>query len=559
MRLINVKKNGLEKTASVSALIFALAITTSATQAANSDLDLSFGGGVVKRAVTTSINDLAYASALQADGKILLAGYSTVNNNNREFAMIRHKVDGTPDTTFGDGTGKVITPMTSSLDSVLGAVALPQGGMLTVGYAYSTSYSSFGLAKYTSAGILDTSFGAGTGKVVSNFSIYGAIARAVALQQDGKYVVVGHAADPLNITKDDFFVARYNSDGSLDSSFGIGGSRRIQMSSNANDSAFSVAIQPDGKIVIAGDYSTGTALGIGVARLNTDGTMDATFGASGKVLFVRSGLLSFGRAVAVQPNGKIVVLGNGTLTFNNTSLIQVLRFNTDGSLDNSFNGGGHVINGFGAGLVLNFAALELLPTGQILVAGRGVITTQNQSLFLTARYTASGLLDTTYNSGAGFKLGDLGSVGYSTSAQSIALAADGRFTVSGSSGGYYGMVRYLGDPLDSTPDTASFTNVSGVASTSLQISNVVTVTGLTPGALVPMTVTNGNYSINGNPAASNMAYVKNGDMVMVSHTAAASSGTIKTTNVNIGGVHAANNRALVLGAPITLTFSSTTL
>jgi len=554
-----MKKNGLEKTAFAAAVTLALAITTSTVQAANSDLDLSFGGGVVKRAVTTSISDLAYASALQPDGKILVGGYSTVNSNNREFAMIRHKIDGTPDTTFGDGTGKVITPMTSSLDAILGAVALPQGGMLTVGYAYSNSYPSFGLAKYTSAGVLDTSFGAGTGKVISNFSIYGAIARAVALQPDGKYVVAGEAYDPFNITKNDFFVARYNSDGSPDGSFGPGGSRRIQMSSNANDAAFGVAIQPDGKIVVTGDYSTGTALGIGVARLNADGTMDATFGASGKVLFARGGLNSFGRAVAVQPDGKIVVLGNGTITFNNTSLIQVLRFNTDGSLDTGFNGGGYATNGFGAGLVLNFAAVELLPTGQILVAGRGFISTQNQSLFLTARYTAAGLLDTTYNSGAGFKLGDLGSVGYSTSAQGIALAADGRFTVTGSSGGYYGMVKYLGDALDTTPDAASFTSVSGVAPSTLQISNVVTISGLTPGALVPMTVSNGKYSINGNPAASNMAYVKNGDMIMVSHVAAATSAASTSTILNIGGVHAANNRALVIGSPITLTFTSTTL
>lgn len=525
--------------------------------AANSDPDPAFNGtGVMFRELTTQKVDLGQASALQPDGKILIGGSALILGNNKDFGLIRHNGNGTPDTGFGDGTGKVLTGFNPAADEIRGMVALPQGGALTVGYTYVGDYPQFALAKYTASGALDTSFGGGTGKVQTNFATYGSIARGVALQPDGKFVVVGEAYNTLS--KNDFIVARYNSNGTLDTTFGSLGSRIIAISSNNHDAAFGVAIQPDGAIVVAGDYIANPGFGLGLARLTAAGNVDATFGTGGKTTLMPLGLNMWGRGVAVQPDGRIVVIANATITSTNTAIASVIRYNTNGTLDASFNGGGYVMNGFGGGLVPSMTSIELLPTGQILVAGRGLITSQNAYLFLTARYTAAGAQDLAYNGGAGYKLGDAGSTGTATSVTGLALAPDGKFFATGYSANRFAAVKYQGDALDSTPDAVSFGSVANAVASTVQISNVVTIAGLTTGASVPMTVTNGSYSINGNPASTTMGYVKNGDLVMVSHTSSATSGGSVTTTLTIGGVHAANNRALVLGTPGTGTFTSVT-
>jgi uncharacterized delta-60 repeat protein len=554
------RSRGTARKVAAKVLGIGMIFSAMASQAGNADPDPSFSGGVLLREVGPT-NDLGFAAAVMPNGTVVVGGSTEVLSSTTDSALIRHGTNGVPDASFGDGYGKVITAMSPSFDSVADLAVVGNAGVVTAGYAYQGNYPAIALAKYNSAGVLDTTFGGGTGKVITPVGAYGAIARAVAVQSNGKIVVAGESTDPALVTKTDFIVARYNVDGSLDSTFGAGGIQRIDVAGFQHDSALGVAVQTDGKIVLVGETRVGAQQAIGIVRLTAGGLLDASFGSGGKATFSPSGLITHGRAVAIQPDGKIVVLGNAIISSTNTTMIVLLRFTAGGVLDTTFNAGvGYALNGFGAGLALSFSGLELLPTGQILVSGRGAISTQNRSLFLTARYTSAGLIDTTYNNGVGHKLGDLSSDGMiSTSAETISVTPNGRFIVSGYSGGYFGMVKYMGDPVDVTPAGVTLTPVNAAAPSTTQISNTVVVSGLTSGAMVPISCSYGKYSINGGPFVSTFGYVKNGDQIRVSLVSAATSGGVTSAVLRFGGVHAANNRLVVIGNRTVATFKSTTL
>jgi len=200
-------------------------------------------------------------------------------------------------------------------------------------------------------GDLDVTFG-NDGIVTTDFG--GADeGRAVALQKDGKIVVAGVTAG-LYPLPSDFAVARYNKDGNLDMSFGVGG--KVINDFGGNDEGLAVVLQKDGKIVVAGESDDDFA----IARYNTDGSLDLTFGTGGKVTTDFGGV-DEGRAVALQKDGKIVVAGASDGDF------AVARYNTDGSLDLTFGTGGKVINDFG-GNNQGFA-VALQKDDKIVVAG----------------------------------------------------------------------------------------------------------------------------------------------------------------------------------------------
>lgn len=522
--------------------------------AGNSDLDPSYGGGGFKRELSIYGN-YAFAAALQADGRLLLGGWAGTSNGTRDFGILRHLADSTPDTAFGDGTGKVITNFLGSYDQING-MAVTANAVYAAGNRYSGNYPDFALAKYTLTGALDNGF-AGTGKVSTSFGIYGSNARAMAMQPDGKIVLVGESYDLL--TSNDFVAARFNADGTLDSAFGIGGKLRINVSTSGNDGAWGTAIQPDGKVLMAGDCRNGTADAICVVRLTAAGAVDSGFGTSGIVRFTRTGYGLNGRAMAIQPDGKIVVAGQGTLLSNGTIGSQLVRFTSTGALDTTFNGIGSSFNSYATGGEYRVNAVEVMPTGQILIAGQTRIPAQSVSLFFTARFTGAGALDTAFANGNGYKVGDLGgSTIVNTSAQGIALAPDGKFYVAGYSNGFFGVLRYQGDPVDVAPNPVSFNAVSGAMPSTLQISNIITVSGLSTVAKVPLSISGGTYSINGGPATNLHGYVSNGDQVMVMHTSASTPATSVTTTLKFGGLSAANNRAYILGTQVTATFTSST-
>jgi uncharacterized delta-60 repeat protein len=301
----------------------------------NGTLDNSFGRN--GRAVTdfTSVfgsgGDQINALALQPDGKIVAAGQAfDPSNSVTDFAVARFNQDGNPDTTFGpNNNGLVATNISRSLgfgfsQSSANAVVLQSDGKIVVagyGFDLGKGYNDFALARYTPSGRLDGTFNT-NGVVLTNFgngNPEGAdVANGVALS--GNQIVAAGYATPDNSSSGSsrFAVARYTTFGQLDTTFA--GTGKITTQINNDDFANGVAVQPDGKIVAAGSTYVPTAsdFAFAVARYNTDGTLDGNFNPTGTLpgvattFFFQTPTDDFGNAVALQPDGKIVVAGQAT-------------------------------------------------------------------------------------------------------------------------------------------------------------------------------------------------------------------------------------------------------
>jgi uncharacterized delta-60 repeat protein len=289
------------------------------------------------------------------------------------------------------------------------------------------------------AGDLDTSFGVG-GKVITDF-VGEEYANAVALQPDGKIVVAGQAGDP-SIGSTNFALARYLPNGSLDTTFGEDGLVITDFVSLSL--AYAVALQPDGKIVAAGyafdpsDPPTGLRQGFALARYQPDGTLDTTFGEDGLVITdVRNAAVIF--AVALQPDGKIVVAGQAYNGLTGHSDFALARYQPNGTLDTTFGEDGLVITDFGG--PNEFAtAVALQPDSKIVAAGSGDPNIGKLE-FALARYQPNGTLDTTFGSD-GRVTTDLGNGYYATA---VALQPDGKIVAAGQVGGFvsdFALARY---------------------------------------------------------------------------------------------------------------------
>jgi uncharacterized delta-60 repeat protein len=275
---------------------------------ADGSLDPSFGsGGIVQTAVGS--DDYATGVVLQADGKIVVVGSVAANGGGSDFAVLRYNPDGSPDTTFGTN-GVVETPPPFPTDAFATGVAVRPDGKIVVGGHTSTSGGDFhfSVLRYNPDGSLDPSFGSG-GEVFDNFgpgfSFEGV--EALALQADGKIVATGAVLDPSS--RVDVALARYNADGSLDTSFDGTGHATLNVN-GTNDSGEAVAVQTNGKIVVAGIYGGPGGSSSLTARYNTDGTLDAGFGSGGTAIekFAQGGNDN-GHALALQADGNIVVAG----------------------------------------------------------------------------------------------------------------------------------------------------------------------------------------------------------------------------------------------------------
>jgi uncharacterized delta-60 repeat protein len=271
--------------------LFAVVAVTPASAASRPSgrLDPSFGRGgkVLTDFSGSGSSDEAEDLAIQSDGKLVAAGSFCCGSGGADFALARYKLkpDGTLDKSFGS-SGKVTTDFGGAYDAAL-AVAIQSGGkIVAVGVSDASGSSDFALARYNSDGTLDTGFGS-AGKVTTDFSGSGSTdqATAVAIQSDGKIVAVG-LSDVICCGTGNFALARYNSDGTLDTGFGSTGKVTTDFSgSDSNDWAYALAIQSDAKIV-AGGFSNagGNFEDFALARYTPDGTLDATFGSAGKVL-----------------------------------------------------------------------------------------------------------------------------------------------------------------------------------------------------------------------------------------------------------------------------------
>jgi uncharacterized delta-60 repeat protein len=350
---------------------------------ADGSLDAGFGdGGRVTTALTSSREDEAYDVAVQADGRIVVAGSTmdSVFDELGDLGLVRHNADGSLDTSFGAG-GTVILDFDGGYDSANAVVVQPDGKIVVAGSAQkgdpSTSFDSdFALVRLDADGSLDTSFGVG-GKVTTHNDSWWDFAHAVALQPDGKIVLAGEAGPgDLIDHPPNFALVRLDADGSLDTSFGVGGKVTLNVSDLAtgDDEAHGIAIQSDGKIVVAGfayhlfsDAEDDFAL----VRLDADGSLDTGFGADGKVMTDLGSNYDYGHSVALQSDGRIVVVGSTVSASFTDSDLAVARYNADGSPDASFGSSGRVTVDFHGSRDFGYD-VAIQPDGRTVAAGDAV-------------------------------------------------------------------------------------------------------------------------------------------------------------------------------------------
>lgn len=382
-----------------------------AAQAGNLDPTLGFGG-VVTKTISTETSD-ATAIAVQPDGKIIIAGISKVGTD-YSFAIIRYKPNGVQDSTFGT-YGMVLTPISAglSLSEYVGSVIVqPDGKILVTG----SSHGNFLLLRYLPDGTPDPGFGTG-GKVASLHSgLYG---RSV-LQPDGKIVICG-------TTNDDFAVVRYMADGTLDGSFS--GSGAEHYGSAGIDDCRAIALQPDGKIVLGGSSELPSTTGnFTLWRLKADGTLDATFGSAGTVVIPLENMASYGMALALQPDGKIILSGYSLqhITADKFNFAMTRVF-ANGKPDSAFGTAGSVVMPLTSEDDFS-SALALQADGKILQAG--MTSGLHSSDFGMVRYNNNGTPDLSFNT-TGKVLCNLNMTTGTHFANCIALQADNKILLGG--------------------------------------------------------------------------------------------------------------------------------
>jgi uncharacterized delta-60 repeat protein len=279
------------------------------------DLDPTFGnGGVAVTDVHVSQN-YANAIAVQTDGRIVIVGAAEPTNDYRDnFAVLRYTASGVLDTTFSSDGWLTTGFAAHEEDSAQGVAVQPDGAIVVVGWTRVSGDERFAVARYTSSGKLDKSF-SGDGKVTTGGKSDNAY--AVAIQGNRRIVVVG---DTWDGDQGDFAVVRYRSDGSLDTSFSSDGKLTTSFGHGSGiERCYAVALQPDRRIVAVG---TSEQSDFAVVRYDVDGSLDKTFSGDGKLHFDVAGQ-DDGRAVALQADGKIVIAG--TAGINSTNELAVAR------------------------------------------------------------------------------------------------------------------------------------------------------------------------------------------------------------------------------------------
>jgi uncharacterized delta-60 repeat protein len=412
-------------------------------------LDPTFGtGGIVTTAFSDTRSDSANVVLYQPDGKLVAAGTN----------MARYNANGTLDTSFGKG-GKVAAVNTSAA-ALYPAGTSNAGKIVTIGAVYSKKTGDeFSLTRYNSNGTVDTSFGT-NGRATTAFG-GSAMAQAVVVQPDGKVVVAGDYLNPSATLPDGFALARYNANGSLDTTFGSGGEVVTPLwGSNLND----LALQGDGKIVVAAQAaeSVGQDDHFAVARYNANGTLDTGFGPdhNGIVLINEtfadhpgvvplSGFTNLAyeaNGVAIQPDGKIIAVGETYGNADGDGWL-VARFDTAGNLDPTFGINGTTLAWPSAGLGWDQAfRAAVQANGEIVVAGG----TSQATGFYVGRFDTTGALDPTFGTGGVVRT----VIGTGNQLRDMLLQPDGKIVVSGDAvvGSYdgFGLARYLGSATTST-------------------------------------------------------------------------------------------------------------
>ena len=379
----------------IVALLLSVYVNTTSTQAQDGTLDATFGNN--GKVVTTigTFDDTGYSVALLEDPlnptngqfrKIVVAGQS-FNGENYDFFVALYNNDGSVDNTFG--TNGVVTTAVGSFDDKARSVLIqPDGKIVVAGLSSNGTKENFAVVRYNYNGTLDSTFNS-TGIVVTTIGSVSDNAHSVALQFDGKIVVAGFTQSGTTI---DYAVVRYNTNGTLDTDFDTDGIVITDLGTGA-DIANKVILQSDDKIVVVGTSVQTTNTDIAIVRYNDDGSLDNTFDSDGKVTTAVTGTFNEqGASARMQEDGKPVVVGFSNSTFND---FIVARYNTNGGLDNEFGTNGISVTDFGTETDYGQAIdVELQRDNKIVLCGLRNIGTKLD--YALVRYKSDGKIDSTF-------------------------------------------------------------------------------------------------------------------------------------------------------------------
>jgi uncharacterized delta-60 repeat protein len=427
-------------------LAAALVLTTLHTTAQNNwTLDNSFGtNGKVVTLLNPPIMEKAGArvSLIQPDGKIVALGFAY---DNLHIVLMRYKPDGTLDSSFGMNGVVEASPGPWNSTSVPADMVLqPDGKIVVAGYVFNPDNPPLGdddffLLRYHADGTADSSFGT-NGEVITNVNGENNQAVSLVLRPDGKILLGGGSYISTAIL-------RYNADGTIDGMFGAGGVLLISLVPNAWTSVANLALQPDGKIIGAG-YTVDTPFGgnnFAVARFDSIGYLDPTFGTNGVATIEGGRLIETITSIILQPDGKILA-GGWSMDSANYDDCHLLRLMPDGSPDSSFGTNGVVISPLSDKGDL-IRGMVLQPDGKIITSGEYYSGSSLQTFdydFMLARYNTDGTRDTGFGTN-GLITTDFGTE-YDIS-KDVSLQTDGKIVVVGESGANpaFALARYTPD------------------------------------------------------------------------------------------------------------------
>ena len=349
-------------------------------------LDPSFGlGGKVITSLRPDVLNVADI-VVQPDGKIVAV--AACGGASVDFCLLRYDSDGTLDTTFGTG-GRVLTDFANGSDVALAAAVQSDGRIVVGGVSQNQNeISTSAFARYLPNGAPDPLFGV-NGKSTFDVPATSELIFDIALQADGKIVAVGDARAHFGDPNDHFLTLRLNTNGFIDPTFG--GNGFVISSLGISDDASAVVVQADAKILVAGR----TDQKFGLVRYTVNGTLDTTFDGDG-IAAVAFGSGDLADSLALQPDGKIVVAGG---SFDGEEFKSALaRLNPDGALDTTFGRNGRVITDAVPGAE-EIQKIQLESGGRIVAVIQDGAPSAGQADFAVVRYNANGSLDTTFGNG----------------------------------------------------------------------------------------------------------------------------------------------------------------
>lgn len=367
---------------------FSLLLTVSVILKAQNpgDFDTSFGNNGY---VITSVNDnfnTGTANTIQADGKILVTGQIKMSSQNYNVGVFRLNTDGSLDNTFGQN-GFVITELNNKKAFPNNIFVLNDGKILITGYLETSLEYGLMLLRYNPDGSIDSTFGENNGYTVANINQKTNVAEAAFVQEDGKIVLGGHA---------NFTIAtyRFNENGTVDETYGNNGMVNANHFTSPINFVKGIVVQNDGKIVAGGFVNGPNGYEFALVRYDSNGNLDTSFGNNGTIAQSVGDGHDFITSLALQDDGKIIAGGHKWIANEPVKYdFVVARYNTDGSLDTSFGD-----NGIGSGNAVEggnyIHNMKLQADGKIVAVGQTQVGDTWKSTLV--RFNENGVLDSTF-------------------------------------------------------------------------------------------------------------------------------------------------------------------